>query len=417
MDIFKYILSFFLIIIFFNILQGKNIQKLRDAALSGDSEACLELGNFFFYASPAERDYYSAFDWYYKAALLKNPAAQFNVAICYDRGIGVKKNRLEALRWYRQAADNGVIQAKFNIALYYKNGATFNSDGGNITLEKDTYKSVLLLRDAANAGFPPALRELGKLYLKGEVVRKNLTKGISLIKLSAGGNDPEGMFLLADYYLYKKNKNYQKILSLLKNSAESGNFNAVEALAELYESGKGVKKDLKKALEFYKKAAENELVVSMLKLGDYNYYGIGKKTDIWTAKYWYKKAAEKNDPYALFMLGTFAEQGIGGSVNKKAAATYFLKSASRGFAKAQYNLAIYYKTGSVLKKSPYLARYWFRKAALQQSAEAQRELGFHYMYGKTGEKSYSAALNWLNLSKYNGDYLASKYLKKLELTQ
>ena len=397
------------------ITYGNDLKTLREDAMSGDAASCLELGNCYFYGKGVQEDYYSAFEWYRKAATLNNSAAQFNVALCYDQGIGVKENKFQALEWYRRAAHNGIVQAKFNLAVYYKDGAEFESEGGKVKLEKNIYKAVELFKKAANAQFSPALRELGKLYLKGEGVEKSLNMAISLFKTASAKGDPEGMYLLANYYLYKKDKDYNKIVPLLKASAKSGNLEAIQKLGKLYESGNGVKKSFKKAMKYYQLAAENGLTNSELRLGDYNYYGTNKEIDIWAAKYWYRKAAKKNDPYAQFMLGTFADQGLGEPVNKKLAVSYFSKSAKQGFAKAQYNLATYYKTGTALQASPFLAQYWYRKAALKNDHGAQRELGFYYMTGLAGETDLNAGLNWLNLSQDNGDVKASSYLKSLQL--
>ena len=167
------------------------------------------------------------------------------------------------------------------------------SEGSPVKLEKDLYQAIILFKASVNGGFPPAFRELGKLYLKGIGVKRDLSKAVKLFRGAAGKGDAEGMFILADYYLCNNDKDYEKILGLLLSSAKKGNIQAIECLADLYESGRGVKKNFKRALRFYTKAASEGRTISELKLGDYNYYGIGKESDIWAAKYWYRKAAEK----------------------------------------------------------------------------------------------------------------------------
>ena len=104
----------FLVIIIFNIpiAYSIDLNDLRISAMSGDSKSCLLLGNCYFYGNNnCDKDYYSAFDWYYKSASLNNSAAQFNVALCYDQGIGVKKinirhwngiEKLHEMEWFRQ---------------------------------------------------------------------------------------------------------------------------------------------------------------------------------------------------------------------------------------------------------------------------------------------------------------------------
>lgn len=46
--------------------------------------------------------------------------AQFGLAYCYDVGVGVRKNRLAAMKLYRRAARQGVSIAAMNIAVLYR---------------------------------------------------------------------------------------------------------------------------------------------------------------------------------------------------------------------------------------------------------------------------------------------------------
>lgn len=55
-----------------------------------------------------------------KAASTGLDMAQFGLAYCYDIGVGVRKNRREAMRLYRQAARQGMSIAAMNIAVLYR---------------------------------------------------------------------------------------------------------------------------------------------------------------------------------------------------------------------------------------------------------------------------------------------------------
>lgn len=48
-----------------------------------------------------------AFDFFKKAADEQNPEAQYLLGICYEKGIGVAKNKKLAIEWYDKAARNG----------------------------------------------------------------------------------------------------------------------------------------------------------------------------------------------------------------------------------------------------------------------------------------------------------------------
>ena len=56
-----------------------------------------------------------AVKWYRKAAEQNYAAAQYNLAICYERGDGVAKDWAEAYKWLLLAARQGDEDAKKNM--------------------------------------------------------------------------------------------------------------------------------------------------------------------------------------------------------------------------------------------------------------------------------------------------------------
>lgn len=393
----------------------EHVKKVRESAIAGTPESCLELGNAYYYGRGIDQDMYSAFQWYLEAAKSNNPAALFNVALCYDEGIGTEVNKIEALRWYKKAADAGVLQAKFNLAMYYKDGAKLSSDSGDIFLEKDFQKSLKLLKECSNAMFPPANRELAKMYLKGNNLKQDKNLGLKLLERSANKEDPEALYLLAKYKI-ETGVDVGIVFPMIKKAAKNNVTDVFELIGACYEIGKGIPRNKDMAVQYYKKAADAGILSAQLRLADYYLNGIIVNHDIWQAIYWYKKAAAQNDPYALFMLGTFADQGIGENINKQKALKYFTKSAQLGFAKAQYNIAKYYSQGIITEKeSAPLAYYWYRKAALQDDSKAQKEMGFHYLTGHGVKQNYAYGLNWLNLSEKNGDTDAKSFMDEIQI--
>ena len=55
-------------------------------------------------------------------------AAQFYVAVCYEQGIGVEQNAVEAFKMYRKAAERGLPDAMYHIASFYKEGVVVSQD-------------------------------------------------------------------------------------------------------------------------------------------------------------------------------------------------------------------------------------------------------------------------------------------------
>lgn len=56
-----------------------------------------------------------AVKWYRKAAEQGDADAQFSLALCYEKGKGVKKDIPTAISWYEKSAAQGNEMAKSNI--------------------------------------------------------------------------------------------------------------------------------------------------------------------------------------------------------------------------------------------------------------------------------------------------------------
>jgi len=102
--------------------------------------------------------------------------SQFNVAMMYERGIGVEKNLAEAIVWYRKAALKDHSPSQFNLGVIYENG-----QGTAV----DFAEANAWYRRAAQQGDALAIGNLGMLYIRGDGVPVNTTAGIALLLQSA----------------------------------------------------------------------------------------------------------------------------------------------------------------------------------------------------------------------------------------
>lgn len=59
-----------------------------------------------------QRDYFRAFELWYRAAKVGFAEAQFNLGQMYAQGIGVSRNYEKAVKWYRKAAQQGHLLAQ-----------------------------------------------------------------------------------------------------------------------------------------------------------------------------------------------------------------------------------------------------------------------------------------------------------------
>ena len=102
--------------------------------------------------------------------------AQFNVALMYERGIGVGKDEKEAFVWYGKAASQESAAAQFNLGVLYENGR-----GTKI----DFAKANEWYRKASVQGDARAMGNLGMLYVRGQGVKENKIAGVALLLVSA----------------------------------------------------------------------------------------------------------------------------------------------------------------------------------------------------------------------------------------
>jgi uncharacterized protein len=102
--------------------------------------------------------------------------SQFNVALMYERGIGIGKDEKEAVVWYGKAASQGNAAAQFNLGVLYENGRG---------TEIDFVKANEWYRRASVQGDALAIGNLGMLYVRGQGVKENKIAGVALLLVSA----------------------------------------------------------------------------------------------------------------------------------------------------------------------------------------------------------------------------------------
>ena len=105
--------------------------------------------------------------------------SQFNVALMYERGIGVGKDGKEAVVWYDKAASQGNAAAQFNLGVLYENGRGTKID---FVRANEWYRKASVQGDAL------AIGNLGMLYVRAQGVKENKIAGVALLLVSAAGD-------------------------------------------------------------------------------------------------------------------------------------------------------------------------------------------------------------------------------------
>lgn len=166
-----------------------------------------------------------------EASELGNAKSRFNLGVCYEAGIGVKKDLEQAVRLYTMAAEDLHPQAMYNLGLMYLEGTAHTP--------KDTHKGLKLLSTAADFGLPEAQCYLG-VYYTGEQT-ENEKKAVHYLTLAANQQNAEAQYFLGLCYQhgYGVDENLCKASHLFSKAAESGHPEATYSVAIFHQQGLG----------------------------------------------------------------------------------------------------------------------------------------------------------------------------------
>ena len=177
---------------------------------------------------------------------------------CMDKN-GENYNSEFAVKLFTEAANGGITVAKYKLGKMFLNG-----DG----VEKDIVKAVEWLKQAAVEENEFAEYALGRLYLQGKEIEKDVITAEKYLLKSAGRGNKYAAYLLGKEYLSGENfpKDVQKAIDYLKRAAEKGFDFAEYELGKIYLFGNDIPKDTETALEYLKSAAAkgNEYAQALL---------------------------------------------------------------------------------------------------------------------------------------------------------
>lgn len=105
-------------------------RRLLAEAGRGNAENLYELGMFYLTTPMADGEIqpHKSVFWLRKAAELGHVDAQTQLAVLYDAGVGVLKDKKEAFHWYNEAARQGDFVGLLGLGLMYKAGDGVSPD-------------------------------------------------------------------------------------------------------------------------------------------------------------------------------------------------------------------------------------------------------------------------------------------------
>lgn len=175
--------------------------------------------------------------------------------------------------------------------------------------------------------------------------------------------------------IYAKNEGrYDMALRVFEPLVEIGYGAAQYEMAEMYEYGMGLKKDLKKAAELYLKAAKQGYPRAQFRMSVIYDEGKIVPKDIKESVKWLKKAATLGLPAAQFNYAVALSDGVKVPMDKKKAFYWYEQAAFQDYVLAQFNLALLYAEGSGTRKDNIMSYVWNTIAARKGFNDAARSL-------------------------------------------
>ncbi len=350
----------------------EKLAALKKLAKKGDNHARYTLGRAYMAGQMGlKEDSNQAFFWLNEAGVDNHAAAQFDLAVCYEQGIGTEEDKELAVEFYLKAGEQGIENA------YTHSGLLLKALGRPDAAAKS-------FRLGAGRRNPVALREYGRALIYGLGVAADVPGAISFLEHAAQTGDAEANLLLAEVYTGNYGGVPQSPKKMIHHLWEAANRNFAPAQSKLgycYEEGLGVAKDTEVAVKWYMKAAQSGYPTAMINLASCYDLGKGVAMSKPEAFKWYKKAADQDFPLGHYNVGICYATGTGVEVDDVRALEYLTKAAELGEATAQFNLGVIYEKGIGTDPNPENAFYWYGMCAAQDDSRGLRALAACYVKG------------------------------------
>lgn len=238
------------------------------------------------------------------------------------------------------------------------------------------------VRERAAAGDHDAGYVLGRAFLRGEAVARNLPEARRWLEPAARAGHPEAMGAYGFMRARGLGMEADPVegFSLIRKAADAGVLSALLNQGIMTLRGQGTPADVNAGLALITRAAERGHVDAQVRLAEAYFLGedgLVSKSEPAAAP-WALKAAEAGRPWAQNLVGTMKEHGLG------------------------------------LPRDPAGASDFYRRAALQGNAKAQSSLGRLLFSGTGGAVDRIEALYWLKAGAAQGEITARTFLAEVE---
>lgn len=272
-----------------------------------------------------------------------------------------------------------VLSQKEKTSLMWK----YYSDAKELLDRKnDSYnptKAVEFLIESAKLGCGVAKYCLGKMFLQGKDVLKNVDYALRWLEESALESNEFAEYLLGKTYLKGEDIEQDLIRAedLLRKSSAHGNKYAKYTLGKSLLAGNLFLQNTPEAIKLITESAEKNFAPAQYLFGKLLYKGELIPQDLEKAIECLEKVAEQKNPYAAYLAGKIR----------------LTEDAVKDISKALRNFEI---------------------AAENGNHYAEYMLGKIYLYGKEAEQDYAKAIAYLTASAEHGNQYAAQLLHSIK---
>ena len=259
---------------------------------------------------------------------------------------------------------------------YYKKAKTLlNRDNENY----DPNTAVDFLIESAKLGCSVAKNRLGKMFLQGKDVPKNIDYALRWLEESVSEDNEFAEYLLGKTYLKGEDVEQDLIRAeeLLRRSSAQGNRYAQYTLGKSLLDGELFLQNIPEAITLITESADSGFAPAQYLLGKLLYNSELMPQDLEKAIFYLEKSASQNNPYAAYLAGKIR------------------------------------LTEDIVRDVPCAIRN-FEIAAENGNDFAEYMLGKLHLYGKEVECDYDRAIVYLTASAEHGNQHAQQLLHSIK---
>lgn len=119
-------------------------------------------------------------------------SAEYDLAVCYERGIGTRADPAAEALWLERAAQQGHVDAAYKLGHAYRTGRG---------VPVDLARAFRWYLKAADAGDVEAQNNVATAYRNGDGVARSVDKAVSWYQRAGAGGDPEALANLVRLYV------------------------------------------------------------------------------------------------------------------------------------------------------------------------------------------------------------------------